>query len=246
MLRYLKKIVILICIAAGAYYLLNQISSYSKPLQYTVSRANSLLGNVEGNKGLDTMAKNPSSILVLVNKDYTLAHDFQPMDLVVPNVLFSESVTDEEKHIRKEAAAALEQLFHNGKEQGINLIATSGYRSYETQKRLYEEFVNHMGLEAAEYRAAQPGNSEHQTGLAMDITSSEFTYEEYQNFGETPGGKWVSQNAHHFGFIIRYPEGKEHITGYQYEPWHLRYVGVEQATYMFENQLTFEEYLGEV
>ncbi|WP_243298890.1 M15 family metallopeptidase [Bacillus litorisediminis] len=244
--RLIKKIALLLFIAGGSYYLFNHISNNSWTLHSVDSIGNSIPISADSDKDTNIFAENPSSILVLVNKQYTLEDDFLPNDLVIPKVLFSEDITDEEKYIRKEAALALEELFEKGKEQGFTLIATSGYRSYETQKRLYEEFVNQLGIEAAEYRAAKPGNSEHQTGLAMDITSSEFNYEEYQDFGETPSGKWVAENAHHFGFIIRYPEGKEHITGYQYEPWHLRFVGVQKATYIYKNQLTFEEFLGEV
>lgn len=194
----------------------------------------------------EVVVKNPESLLVLVNKKNTLEDDFEPSELVVPNVPFGNGATEEEKYLRSKAAGALEALFQEASQHGHHLIATSGYRSFELQEKLYQDFVNQMGLEAAEYRAAQPGNSEHQTGLAMDITSSNFNYAEYNNFGETPGGQWVAENAHHFGFIIRYPEGKEHITGYQYEPWHLRYIGTEQATYIYQNNLTFEEYKGEV
>ena len=246
MIRLIKKVVLLIFIAGGSYCLYGQFLSDRQPSPYIVSNVSSLKGRMEETRYSNHLADDPFSILVLVNKQFALEEDFRPSDLVTPNVLFSEYITDEEKYLRKEAAIALEHLFDKGAEQGFTLIATSGYRSYETQKRVYQDFVKQLGIEAAEYRAAQPGNSEHQTGLAMDITSTGFNYQEYQHFGEAPGGQWVAENAHHFGFIIRYPEGKEHITGYQYEPWHLRYVGVEEATYIFENQLTFEEYAGKL
>lgn len=241
MFRLVRNLVLIFIIGIGIVKIF-EIELVSNPIQRFLKGPDAEVR--------DTMAINliqdPTNLLVLVNKQNSLEDDFKPSDLIVPNVPFSSGATEEERHLHKEAAQALEKLFQGASDSGYRLIATSGYRSYETQKNLYEDFVKQLGLEAAEYRAAQPGNSEHQTGLAMDITSSGFNYEQYNDFGETPGGKWVANHAYQFGFIIRYPEGKEHITGYQYEPWHLRYVGVEQATYIFNHNLTFEEYRGAI
>ena len=117
-----------------------------------------------------------------------------------------------------------------------NLV--SGYRSYYDQKSTYNYWVSVYGQKDADTISARPGHSEHQTGLAFDITSLNSSY------GETEEGIWLRENCFKYGFIIRYPKGKEHITGYAYEPWHIRYVGVEHATYIMNNNLTLEEYLG--
>ncbi|RFB18581.1 D-alanyl-D-alanine carboxypeptidase family protein [Bacillus sp. HNG] len=146
----------------------------------------------------------------------------------------------------KEAADALEQLFAGASNDGITLHAQSGYRSYGTQNMLYDSYVRAHGEEEASTFSAKPGQSEHQTGLAMDVTSDSVDNQLVQEFGETVEGKWVAEHAAEFGFIIRFQQGKEDITGYMYEPWHLRYVGVEHAKYMTEHGLTLEEYLGVV
>ena len=115
-------------------------------------------------------------------------------------------------------------------EKGYELIARSGYRSYDTQVMLYDRYVKEDGVEAADTYSARPGHSEHQTGLTIDITSDSVHGGLTETFGETDEGKWVAENAHRFGFIIRYPENRVDETGYQYEPWHLRYVGTEAAS----------------
>jgi zinc D-Ala-D-Ala carboxypeptidase len=186
---------------------------------------------------------NPENILALVNKENHLPADYKPDDLVIPNVPFTFAEQNIDKRfMRAEAAQALEQMFSAAKEAGVNLVAASGYRSYERQQSLFVQEVAKSGKEKAIHAVAQPGQSEHQTGLAMDITSPSVNYEITTAFGETREGKWVAEHAHKFGFIIRYPKGKEQITGYQYEPWHLRYVGKKAAKVMFERGLTLEEY----
>ena len=124
--------------------------------------------------------------------------------------------------------------------QGISLSIISGFRSYSRQSTLYNNYVNRDGKAAADTYSARAGHSEHQTGLAADINSL------YQSFIDTPEGKWLNNNCHKYGFIIRYPKGKESITGYIYEPWHIRYVGVDIATSLYNggNWISLEEYLG--
>ncbi len=184
--------------------------------------------------------------IFLVNKEVgVLDETYVPENLVVPDVAFSTPV-DERKHMVKEAADALEQLFVHAKNDGITLHAQSGYRSYGTQQSLYNTYVRVNGEEAANTFSAKPGESEHQTGLAMDVTSDSVDNLLVQEFGETVEGIWVREHAAEFGFIIRFGQGKEDITGYMYEPWHLRYVGVKHAKYITEHGLTLEEYLGVV
>lgn len=185
--------------------------------------------------------KDPS-VAVLVNKEFSLGEDYEVEDLVevqVPTVLENTEVNQ----LRKVAADALYEMFEAAKEEGIYLYARSGYRSYQTQVHLFNGYKEKHGEEAANRYSAKPGHSEHQTGLVMDVTSESVGLQLTEEFGETVEGRWLAENAHRFGFIIRYPKGKEEITGYIYEPWHIRYLGVELATAIYESQLTYEEYL---
>ncbi len=137
-----------------------------------------------------------------------------------------------------EASSQLWKMFAAAKTDGISLWVKSGYRSYIDQKIIYNGYVANDGQENADRYSARPGHSEHQTGLAFDLNSLS------QDFGTTPEGIWLAQNCYKYGFIIRYPKEKENITGYMYEPWHVRYLGIEKATAVFESGLCLEEYLG--
>ncbi len=136
------------------------------------------------------------------------------------------------------AVAALNKMFAAAKEDGVNLFVVSSYRSYQTQEKLYNNYVARDGVAAADRYSARAGHSEHQTGLAFDLNSLE------QSWGETKEGKWLAANCHKYGFIIRYPKDKENVTGYMYEPWHVRYLGVETATKVYNSGKCLEEYLG--
>ena len=144
--------------------------------------------------------------------------------------------------MRKEAAEKLEEMFAAAREDGIELFAVSGYRSYQRQAQLFDIEVDKVGREAAELVVAYPGNSEHQSGLAMDISGRSVGFTLVEEFADTPEGQWLAENAHKYGFILRYPKGKENITGYKYEPWHFRYVGEEVAAIIYEKGITLEEY----
>lgn len=144
-----------------------------------------------------------------------------------------------------EARAAFDTMAQAAAKDGLQLVAFSTYREFARQKQLYEGYVAKDGQEAADRYSARPGYSEHQTGLAFDI--GEAGQEQHwasSSFGDTPGGKWVKENAHNYGFILRYPQGKEQITGYMHESWHFRYVGKEAATAIYNQNITLEEYLG--
>ncbi|AYA76707.1 D-alanyl-D-alanine carboxypeptidase family protein [Bacillus sp. Y1] len=187
--------------------------------------------------------QNPLNVLALVNKMFALPDNYNPTDLVKPNVSFSfGNETIEKSLMRKEAALALEKMFSEAKTNGIELYAVSGYRSYERQRIIFDAEVKKSGEEKAAQVVAVPGNSEHQSGLAMDISAKSADLGLTESFGETIEGKWLAANAHKYGFILRYPKGKESITGYQYEPWHFRYVGVSAAQTIFEKNITLEEY----
>lgn len=184
----------------------------------------------------------PGSITVFVNPEHSLPKSYIPDNLVTVNVFFNLKSYDERTLMRAEAAQALERLFAAAREDGYELCGVSGYRSYSRQKQI---FINNILTKGREYTlkySAVPGASEHQTGLAMDVSCKSLRYNLSTSFSETPEGKWLAQNAHHYGYIIRYPKGKAHITGYAYEPWHIRYVGKGLAKYLYENDLTLEEY----
>lgn len=189
-------------------------------------------------------APNQGEYLKLVNKQNKLPANYVPYDLVVPNVPFPFTEYHPKKLMRRDAAAALEDLFRKAKQDQINLYATSGYRSYQRQEEIFNSNVRKHGFEAANQFSARPGESEHQTGLAMDVTSPTVNFQLTQYFGQTREGRWLKENAPQFGFIIRYPKGKEYITGYQYEPWHLRYVGRPSASEVAVRNITLEEFLG--
>lgn len=194
---------------------------------------------IRGADGVDYVS-DPESILTIVNKQRSLSSSFEPSDLVTPNVPSSFNGMK----LRKEAAEALERLFDKAQKDGIKLAFQSGYRSYSRQKTIYEGNLKNYGEAWTKQFSAFPGQSEHQTGLAADITSPNVGYTLEQSFGNTKEGKWLAANAAEFGFIVRYLEGKEHITGYSYEPWHLRYVGVDYARAIVKSGLTMEEFFG--
>ena len=136
------------------------------------------------------------------------------------------------------ALNAFYALQAGAKEAGYNIPIISGFRSYSLQKDLYNRYVARDGQALADTYSARPGHSEHQTGLALDVGALD------NNYGNTNAGKWLNANCAQYGFILRYPKGKEHITGYQYEPWHIRYVGKDVAVAIMGSGLTLEEYLG--
>ncbi|UOQ43537.1 M15 family metallopeptidase [Halobacillus salinarum] len=187
---------------------------------------------------------NPTSMEVVVNKKRKLPDGYTPPDLTVPNVPFYFKEYLPKKQMRKVAARALEDLFAGAKQSGIDLVAASGYRSYERQKSIYQSNVKAYGKEHADKFSARPGTSEHQTGLAMDLTSAQMSFKLEQSFRQTDEGEWLAKHAHEYGFIIRYQKGKSDITGYSYEPWHVRYVGKDLATQIYQQDDTLEEFFG--
>lgn len=182
------------------------------------------------------LIKEPEDILVLVNKNNQLSNSYIPNDLEA----ISNKYANEGKPLRQVAKRAFEDLSQDAALLGYRVVAVSAYRDYAYQKKLFEYYVKEKGLEYALICSSKPGHSEHQTGLAVDVEGSN---RDYDHFEEADEFNWMRENAHHYGFILRYPKGKEHITGFKYEPWHYRYVGKEVASYIYENNLTLEEYL---
>lgn len=183
------------------------------------------------------------SIWVVVNKQRPISLEYAP-EVREVSVTGNTAKTAAELSLRDEAATALEELFAAAAEENLALLLGSGYRTAELQEFYYTNYVNAYGQEEADRFSARPGTSEHQTGLGADVAPASNQCYLDTCFAETAEGVWVRDNAHAFGFIIRYPQGKESITGYQFEPWHLRYVGVDLATELFESGQTMEEYFG--
>lgn len=181
---------------------------------------------------------NVDSILLIANKKHPLESDYVPSDLVQPNVRTNKS----DIYLRSEASIALEEMFKAAQDEGIYLVLGSGYRSYNYQKTLYDNYVARDGEEAANRYSAKPGYSEHQTGLAVDI--SDYSQQNFlkQNFENTSEGKWLFENSYKYGYVLRYLKDKEDITGYMYEPWHYRYIGKKEALEVKESNLSLEEY----
>lgn len=196
-------------------------------------------------EGLQTLAK-PESTTVLVNKQYSLPENYQPVDLVYPNVKFIFAEKIEKRMMRAEAAKALQKMFAAAEGQNLHLAGVSAYRSHQTQQSIFDNYVKNDGLENAKTYSALPGTSEHETGLAIDVTTADGACAAQECFGDSAEAKWLAEHSYEYGFIIRYPEGKESITGYKYEPWHIRYVGIAVATELYKNHLTLEEYYNAV
>ncbi|WP_424467639.1 D-alanyl-D-alanine carboxypeptidase family protein [Pseudoclavibacter helvolus] len=187
----------------------------------------------------------PNSITVLVNKQTPLTPaDYAPADLVAMSDIGVPSANGHS--LRAEAATAVQTMFAAASaEAGLTLDMTSGYRGYGLQTELYTGYVADLGQEAADLTSARPGYSEHQTGLAADISSQGEGCVLEQCFSTTAGGQWLAANAHRFGFILRYPDGGTATTGYEFEPWHYRYVGTETSAAMHAAGITtYEQFLG--
>ncbi len=171
---------------------------------------------------------------LVINKQRPLEPiDYAPQ-LAAPNVPLRLPATNPEMQVSGQIVPAVQQLFAAAKQAGFDLMVASGYRSYSQQVAVYNAEVGRNGQDVADRESARPGHSEHQTGLAVDVEPSDRRCEVQVCFGDLPEGKWVAAHAHTYGFIIRYMPGTEAVTGYTYEPWHLRYVGAELAAEIYE------------
>ena len=181
---------------------------------------------------------------VLINKDNKLDKNYFPINLTKSEAKFLDYVQD--NNLESATADALKKMFDAAEEDGISLIGVSGYRSYSVQKSLYETRMKQKGEEKTRAYTAEAGTSEHQSGLAIDILCDEYqTLDE--GFEDTDAFRWLTENCYKYGFILRYLKGKEEITGYNYEPWHFRYIGNEEVAKDIMNRgLAFEEYINEV
>ena len=180
-------------------------------------------------------ATNLNQINILVNKHNYLNSDYVPENLENINSTYALS----NMKMVSEAKEAFEKLSKDAAKENLKVIAMSTYRSYKYQVDLYNRYVKTDGKEAADTYSGRPGNSEHQTGLAVDVYNIKETY---TNFEKTKEYNWMQENAYKYGFILRFPKDKENETGYEFESWHYRYVGKVVAKYIKENNISFEEY----
>ena len=174
--------------------------------------------------------------LILTNKFYSLDDSYNSNNMVKVSSTYSFGY---DQMLTKDTFNAFLDMWKDAKKEGLALIINSSYRSYDEQEEVYNEYKEERGEEAADKIAARPGFSEHQTGMAIDIQTYGSTGKTFESFNEF---KWLKENAHKYGFILRYPKGKEYLTGYDYESWHFRYVGKEIAKYVHKNKITFDEY----
>lgn len=191
-----------------------------------------------------SILEDPYDVLRLVNKDNQLDRTYPDQNISMYRLeRVAVPVTKGSHQLRKVANLALRELFEVAYEEGIELYVGSSYRAYRNQEVMHYNRVKRMGYDDGYTQMA--GASEHQTGLAVDVISEAYADLFQQSFGETQEGIWLREHCAEFGFIIRYPEDKEEITGIRYEPWHLRYVGREVASYIMEKGLTLEEFSAE-
>ncbi len=222
---------------ASEYYIPDREELYLKYLkQYDTVR--DVLERVNTNRyrelyeGVQT-ADLSKDCLVLVNKYYRLPEDYEPEDLVSVDPALGRGM------LRKEAYEAYQRLYEDSRKQGYDLKVVSAYRSYATQKSVYDRYLLTDPVEVVDTYSARPGHSEHQSGLCLDVSEPGYSLDD---FYQTQAAAWLKENCHKYGFIIRYPEEKTDITGYQGEPWQIRYVGKEVAADIYEKGISFDEY----
>ncbi len=183
----------------------------------------------------------PDSIWTIVSKTHAIPTEYTPSPITIPDVPTRTDKSTDERSVRSDIAPALKTMFDEASKYSYQLMVGSGYRSAGLQAIYFNSLAASVGEIAANQSIARPGQSEHQTGLAVDIsTVSRYCYLQ-ECFADTSDGQWLAANSYKYGFILRFPENKVTITGYQYEPWHFRYVGVDIATALYESGLTLDE-----
>lgn len=252
MKKVLSIVLILIIVAFGGFMFLHKKSagslnnsSAAQSQQTAASTAKQQNNSTTSFDKTKYSLTDPTSIWVIVNKRHPLKpQDYIPPDLVTPDLPLRVP-GNESMQMRKVTADALTKLFEAASADGTPLMVSSAYRSYSYQVSLYGKYVKEQGQAVADTQSARPGYSEHQTGLSVDVEPKDQKCDVDQCFGDTPAGKWIAANSYKYGFIIRYPLGKDKVTGYEYEPWHIRYIGVDAATEMHNQHIdTLEDFFG--
>ena len=224
------------------YFIFNKLDDYLK--YYKDNKDKSLTDvvaiiNTNTNNDFYTNTKETDvskNELMLLNKYNYLTASYNPDDLEVFTNIYAYG---ENQSLRKDAYDAFIEMWNSANKDGYKLIVNSSYRSYDEQKKIYDDYSSWYGEEDADKKAARAGYSEHQTGLAVDIQSY---CSQNKDFEECEEFTWLTNNAYKYGFILRYPKDKEYLTGYKYESWHYRYVGKKVSKYIHDNNITFDEY----
>ncbi len=229
----------LVDLVRSKYFILSRLDRYMK---YDSDDINTIITNVNSNLDYKFYSNiNPTDTsketLLIVNKYYYLDKNYSYGNLVTIDKKYDNKTGSKLSSVAYEA---FKKLVDDASKKGYYIRNNSAYRSYDYQNSLYSNYKILNGLAWADKWSARPGHSEHQTGLALDVgVKGKLSLDSFEGSNEFI---WMRDNAHLYGFILRYPKGKEYITGYGYEPWHYRYVGVDVATYIYENNITFEEY----
>ena len=237
---------VVLVVIGGAWFGVHHANDSNKPKSSkTTTTASKTTSQTSGFNKHQYSLTDPTSIWVIVNKQHPLnPQDYVPPDLTTPDVPLA-SPGAANMQMRVVTATALTQMFTAAKQDNINLRVDSAYRSFSYQETLYSRYVATSGQATADQESARAGYSEHQTGLSVDIGAVSGVCSLEQCFGSTPEGEWLAANSYKYGFILRYPADKTTITGYEYEPWHFRYVGTELSDEMHkENIQTLEEFFG--
>ncbi len=233
---------LLVCAIIGFLFVKNQDKNQINPVSVKPSsQTENKPTQTEFNKQKYSVDE-PGSIWWIVNKSRPLPEGYKPDDLIVPDIKLRLAQSQEQMKISNIIVPELKNMFSAAQKEAVVLVFGSGFRSYELQKQFYDNYVAQDGQEEADRYSARPGTSEHQTGLSFDATNVGEKCHLEICFAETPEGIWLKDNAYKYGFIVRYPDSKESITGYQYEPWHLRYVGKELAVELQKTGQTMEEF----
>lgn len=237
-----RRVRVFLCILLAVSVVFGMSGCGSKNANENGTSAQNEKTQMDPDKAAQLREDEAKGLFFLVNKEHHVDKEYVPEDLE-PIKYYAADRNKYTRFMRAEAAEHFHELVEAAAAEGIDIVMTTAYRSYEFQEVLWNNYVAQKGEEEANKTSARPGESEHQTGLAVDLSTSEIDYRNSSDFADTAAGRWVAENAHKFGFILRFPEGKSDITGYSYEAWHLRYVGMTAAADIYEQDLTLEEYL---
>lgn len=253
--KFIAGVFAVIVIAGGTFYLLSrrididEVNSNADMQTLDRQQNEKLIELVKlelpGAQSITAINENyslDSSLWRVVSRAFPLDDEnYRPENLQRANVPSRSDKSEDERSVRADIIPDLDRMLSDAKALGSDLMIGSGFRSYDLQNVYYSNYVRLYSQAEADKFSAKPGQSEHQTGLVVDLAYTDMDCYLAGCFADTPAGVWLTQNAHKYGFILRYPEGKESITGFQFEPWHFRYVGKDLARAIKESGLTLDE-----
>ena len=247
--RLLLSLLVLVSLVALSYSLFEatrpKITAVTSPVSYPDTHPRPLVAEAAEPAPASSRTAQQDScddLMVLVDRSHTVRPDYVPADLVSLQEHGVPTLGGAPLLLRQEAAENLKRLVDGAAAYGEELVVASAYRSYKEQETSHARLASIYGADA-EWMSATPGHSQHQLGTAVDFTNAAASYQVWMPFGDTSASWWLAHHAHEYGFVLAYPPGKEGETGYQWEPWHYRYVGVENAARLAESGLTLQEFL---